>query len=524
MLGGGVKPPPASGAQTGTTKPNLLAATPRAGWPGWWQIWPVTVFGVAAALGQAPWGAWWISLPAFAALIFCTSRAKTTPAAIYMALFGGVGYFALALSWLIEPFLIDAETYAWMAPFAVILLAFGLALFWAGAAAVARFTPNRAMGFALTLTFAELARGYVLTGFPWALIGHIWIETPIAQLAALIGPSGLTLLTLIAAGLLAQVTNLTSYHRAMSGLAVISLIAAAWAYGHWALAQPSPAAPGVTLRLIQPNADQHMKWEPAQADKFFNRLLAYSAVKPTPDLVIWPETALPYSLERNPELIDIIAKSANGAPVLLGRQRIMGTMGWNSLSLITPQGQIAQTYDKHHLVPFGEYIPFGDLAYTWFGLTAFAAQQGNGYTPGPGPRLLDLGPKLGQVLPLICYEAVFPQDLRGTARPDWILQVTNDAWFGTMSGPFQHLAQARLRAIEQGLPLVRVANTGVTGIYDARGREMAALGFGTAAYLDAQLPGALPIPLYARYGEIPVLVLLGGLCAVVFRRRAATIA
>ncbi len=499
----------------------------QSGWPGLRQIWPATAFGALAALGQAPVSAWYISLPALAALIYWVARPGRASAALWTAWFGGAGYFALALNWIIEPFLIDAATYGWMAPFAVLLLAFGLALFWAAAAATVRFARNRAIGFAIALTFAELARGYVLTGFPWGLVGHIWIDTPVAQLAALIGPSGLTLLTLLSAAMLAHAATaapLSASRRAMSGIAAITLITAAWAYGFWALSQPLPPAPGVTLRLIQPNAEQHLKWDPAEADKFFNRLLAYTAVKPTPDLVIWPETALPYSLERNPELIDVIADAANGAPVLLGRQRVVGTQGWNSLSLISPDAAITANYDKHHLVPFGEYIPFGDLAYTWFGLTAFAAQQGNGYTPGPGPQVMDLGESLGKIIPLICYEAVFPQDLRGTDRADWILQVTNDAWFGTLSGPFQHLAQARLRAIEQGLPLVRVANTGVTGVYDARGRETVALEFGTASYLDAELPGSVPAPPYARYGEIPVLVLLGGLCLLTFRRRGTTIA
>ena len=489
----------------------------RAGWPGFRQIWPPFVFGMAAALGQAPIGAWVISLPALAALIYWVAKPARASAAIWAAWFGGAGYFALSLNWIIEPFLIDAATYGWMAPFAVVLLAFGLALFWAAAAILIRFAPNRAFGFAVALTAAELARGYVLTGFPWAMIGHIWIDTPIAQLAALIGPSGLTLLTLLAAALIAQ-------RRTLAILAAVGMLAAPGAYGVWAISQPMPPAPGVTLRLIQPNAEQHLKWAPDAADKFFNRLLAYTAVRPTPDLVIWPETALPYSLERNPELIGVVADAANGAPVLVGRQRVVGTQGWNSLSLISPKATIDANYDKHHLVPFGEYIPFGDLAYQWFGLTAFAAQQGNGYSAGPGPQLIDLGPGLGKIIPLICYEAVFPQDLRGTGRADWILQVTNDAWFGTLSGPFQHLAQARLRAIEQGLPLVRVANTGVTGVYDARGREMAVLEFGTASYLDAALPGALPMPPYARYGEIPVLVLLGGLAALVFRRRRRAMA
>ncbi len=489
----------------------------RIGWPVFAQVWPPFLFGICAALGQAPVGAWFVSLPALAALIYWVARATGPAPAIWAAWFGGAGYFACALNWIIEPFLIDAAAYGWMAPFAVMLLAFGLALFWAGAVAVSRLATHRALGFALALTAAELARGYVLTGFPWALIGHIWIDTPVAQLAAVIGPSGLTGLTLLAAALIQQ-------RRVLPGLATVAILAAPMVYGLWVLAQPLPPAPGITLRLIQPNAEQHLKWDPAAADAFFNRLLAYTAVKPAPDLVIWPETALPYSLARNPELIAVIAAAGNGAPILLGHQRLIDTRGFNSLSLISPAGTLGPTYDKHHLVPFGEYIPFGDLAYQWFGLTAFAAQQGNGYSAGSGPQLMELGARLGRVLPLICYEAVFPQDLRGTPRPDWILQVTNDAWFGTLSGPFQHLAQARLRAIEQGLPLVRVANTGVTGVYDARGREVAALEFGIASYLDAAMPGPLPQTPYARYGEIPVLVLLGGAFALLFRARRRAVA
>ena len=149
----------------------------------------------------------------------------------------------------------------------------------------------------------------------------------------------------------------------------------------------------------------------------------------------------------------------------LGVQRAEEGRYWNSLAVIEPDGTVSQTYDKHHLVPFGEYMPLGDLAYEWFGLSAFAAQHGAGYTAGTGPKLLDFGPVMGRALPLICYEAVFPQDVNAAPeRPDWLMQITNDAWFGTLTGPFQHAAQARLRAVEMGLPLVRVANTGVTGV------------------------------------------------------------
>jgi apolipoprotein N-acyltransferase len=198
-------------------------------------------------------------------------------------------------------------------------------------------------------------------------------------------------------------------------------------------------------------------------------------------------------------------------------QRVDGRRGWNTMQVFGPNGETLASYDKHHLVPFGEYIPLGDHAYDWFGLSAFAAQSGNAYSAGAGPVVLNLG-KLGMVLPLICYEAVFPQDLRGTTRPDWLLQITNDAWFGTLTGPFQHAAQARLRAVEQGLPLVRVANTGVTEVVDARGRVTASLPFGTEGFLDAALPGPLPATPYSRFGEIPVLVLLAGCVALILRR------
>jgi apolipoprotein N-acyltransferase len=302
------------------------------------------------------------------------------------------------------------------------------------------------------------------------------------------------------------------------------LLAAAWGFGLWTLGQPMPAGKGAMLRLVQPNAEQRLKWDPTQARAHFDRLLAHSAAKPTPDLVIWPETALPYLLERHAELAPMIAAAAGGATVALGTQREDGLQFWNNLTVISPNGRVTARYDKHHLVPFGEYIPLGDLAYRWFGLRAFAAREGAGYTAGTGPALLNLGPDLGKALPLICYEAVFPQDVNAApARADWILQITNDAWFGTLSGPFQHADQARLRAIEQGLPLVRVANTGVTAVYDARGQVLATLPFGTDGYLDADLPAALPATPFSRWGEMPALVLLCGLALVLFAkgRRAA---
>jgi apolipoprotein N-acyltransferase len=235
-------------------------------------------------------------------------------------------------------------------------------------------------------------------------------------------------------------------------------------------------------------------------------------------VTIWPETALPYIMEYSPEVAPAIAEASGGRMVVLGIQRAEGDRFWNSLRVLGQGGAIAAQYDKHHLVPFGEYIPFGDLVGEWFGLTAFAAQAGNSYSAGTGPAVLDLG-QFGKMLPLICYEAVFPNEVNAAPeRADWILQITNDAWFGVWTGPFQHAAQARLRAVEQGLPLVRVANTGLTEVVNARGRVVAELPFGTIGALDAVLPGALSATPYARFGDMPVLLLLAGLAFLTLRR------
>ncbi len=488
----------------------------RFGWPGWSAAGLAFGLGAVMATGQAPLGFWWLTVLALAALMHLVARA---PGAGWLAWFGGAGYFALALSWIIEPFLIDVARYGWMAPFAVVLLSFGLALFWAAAGVLAGLMPGRGqrvMAFAVALAAAELARGYVLTGFPWALIGHVWIDTPLAQVVALVGPSGLTLMTVLAVGLAVA-------FRWLGLLVGVVLLAAGVAFGVMRLAEPEPAARNVTVRLVQPNAEQKVKWDPDVARMLFDRQLGFTAALPRPDLVIWPETAVPYLLENNPEIAEAIAFAAGGVPVVTGVQRYDGVQARNGLVVIGDGGQIEAEYDKHHLVPFGEYIPFGDLMFEWFGVQAFAARLGNGYAAGPGPMAIDLGLTLGQFVPLICYEAVFPQDLRGLPlRPDWILQITNDAWFGALTGPYQHLAQARFRAIEQGLPLVRVANTGITAMIGARGLVVATLPRGDAGYLDASLPGAMEETPYARWGEVPVLVLLVGLglWLAVWRRMA----
>lgn len=468
------------------------------------------------ALGQAPLGFWWAALGGLAGLIWLVTRAPDARAGFWLGLAAGAGHFALALSWIVEPFLIDLARHGWMAPFAVILLSGGLGLFWGLAAAIAVRTPAPALGFVVVFTALEGLRGVVMTGFPWAMVGHVWIGTPLDQLAAFVGPSGLTLITLLAAAL----PVMWRWRGAVGAAALLGTIAV---LGLWRLAQPLPEARDFTLRLVQPNAEQSAKWDATRAREFFDRLLALTASGTPADLTIWPETAVPYMLEYAPEVADMVTEASQGRPVALGIQRESAGRFYNSLRVLEGLGTERARYDKHHLVPFGEYIPFGDLAYRWFGIKAFAAQAGSTYSAGPGPAVLDLG-EFGKVLPLICYEAVFPRDVNGvTERADWILQITNDAWFGIWTGPFQHLAQARLRAVEQGLPLVRVANTGVTAVIDARGRIIDQMKLGTMGALDSRLPGALPPTPYSRFGDAPVILLLAGLVFLVLRRpRSAT--
>ena len=493
------------------------------------------VSGLAVALGQAPFDLWPAAILGLALLFQLIRTAGTIRQAAFLGLVAGTGHFALALFWIIEPFLIDVARHGWMAPFALIGMSAGLALFWAGAAAAVRGLGGQALAFVAAFTLVEVVRSYVLTGFPWALIGHVWIDTVLVHAASVVGHHGLTVLALVAAVGLVQVL---SPHRRWWGAGSLAMVCAAalWggtviggAQGQGATAQADPAgmADRPVIRMIQPNAPQHLKWDRTMIPVFFQRQVDYTAAmgldpaQPRPDLVIWAETALSVILENAAPELEAITLAADGVPVVLGIQRFIGQRTFNSAIYLDGGGTIRAIYDKHRLVPFGEYMPFGEVL-SQFGIHGMAASRGGGFSPGAGPRLMELG-ALGRALPLICYEAVFPQAILGAPeRPDFLMQITNDAWFGTYSGPYQHLAQARLRAIEQGLPMVRVANTGVSAMIDGHGRITAALPLDTAGWLDAPLPRALAPTIYALWGELPIMLIIFGLLAISVGREMRT--
>ncbi|SDE66055.1 apolipoprotein N-acyltransferase [Paracoccus isoporae] len=472
--------------------------------------------GLAVASGQAPWGLWPLSLVALSLILLRGAHQPTARQGFRQFLAAGAGYFALSLSWIVEPFLVQPEIYGWMAPFAILLMALGGALFWALPCwAALRIGPPepavRAAMLAAALLLSDWLRGWIFTGFPWALLGHVWIETPVAQAASVVGAIGLSAISLCAAALPALLAaNRPAGWRGLlpGAAAALLLIAAVWAVGSLRLSSPAAqdvAGTGKLLRLVQPNAEQALKWDPDWNQVFWDRLLTESAASPgapRPDAVIWPETAVSFLLNHAGDALPVLSDVA-GAPVLMGIQRAEQTRYYNSLVEIAPGGGIRSIYDKFHLVPFGEYMPWGE-ALSRFGIGAFAAQQGFGYVPGQGPDVLS-PQSLPPVQPLICYEAIFPQHLRTVEGAEWLLQITNDAWFGTVSGPYQHLAQAQLRAIESGLPLMRAANTGITAAIDPYGRITDSLPLGAVGHIDAELPAPLPRTVWMRVGPLPVL-------------------
>ncbi|MDG1738834.1 MAG: apolipoprotein N-acyltransferase [Paracoccaceae bacterium] len=469
--------------------------------------------GAFAGLGHAPvnWG-----IPTVLGLMwayYLVSMSISTKSAFRTGWLIGAGYFAVSLNWIVEPFLVELATTGWMAPFALLMMSGGLALFWAVASWLTARFGRGVWLWACFMTLAELERAYVFTGFPWAMPSYAWVNSIVAQAAAWIGPHGLNFILFLTAASVVSLHKVYGLRISVGALAALTVLSF--------VPTPRLSMPdhGPVVRLVQPNAPQHEKWARDKIEVFFERQLRFTAEPGNPDFVIWPETAIAVPIPYSDELFQEMAAIAGDAQIITGIQRIDGELSYNSLVALDKTGAVEQVYDKHHLVPFGEFIPLGDQL-ARFGLRGLAATDGAGYARGPGPQVIALD-GIGPVLPLICYEVVFPQDLRTQARPRLLLQITNDAWFGDFSGPYQHLAQARMRAIEYGLPMIRVANTGVSAVIDARGRVVASIPLGQEGYLDTRLPAEMPKTLYAKLGDGPVwgVVLLMTLLVAMFRRR-----
>jgi apolipoprotein N-acyltransferase len=462
-------------------------------------------------------------------------RRGRTLAASLKAAFGagwwmGFGYFLAGLWWVGSALLVEADKFAWALPLAVVALPAVLAVFPAVGFALARLLwspgPARVFALAFGLGVAEWARGLLFTGFPWNDLGMaLGVNLTLAQTASLVGLHGLTFLTIAIFAAPATLWRVSENRLNLTPTIVAALaLTAIAAFGALRLAAPPSAMqPGVKLRLIQPNIGQDdASFSPENSQAILRRYFELSERAASPDRsgvrditdLIWPESAFPFILSRDPEaLSDIADFLKGGATLITGAARREDGGGrppryFNSIEIVSRDGLSGERYDKQHLVPFGEYIPFASLLER-AGVTQMVDIPG-GFEPGSGHRILHV-PGLPDAMPLICYEAIFPIEIgdlfTGAERPGWLLNVTDDVWFGMTPGPYQHYAQARLRAIELGLPLVRDANSGISAVVDGLGREIAVAPLGVEGVLDAGLPVPLPPTWQSRFGSAGALAI-----------------
>jgi apolipoprotein N-acyltransferase len=512
---------------------------------GWKRFLAALAAGALAAFSMPPFGLWPVLAIAVPVMLLLLEgiAARNWRAALAAGWGFGFGYFAVSFHWIGFAFLVDAKTYLWMMPFAVGALAGSMAGYWGLAAVAVKLTPwsgpSLVFGYAATLAVAEFLRGRLFTGFPWAAPGLAADGMgALAQTASLTGMTGLSLLIVLWAGL-PVIFLRRDWQRRDAAIAacVALLLPLGWTWGYIRLADAAAGeVAGVRLRIVQPNIAQDEKWREDNAREIFDKLVALT-IRPSATYrrgiadishVIWPESAVPFLIDESDAARAELRRVLNGKTVLIMgairrdplRKDASGSpLVYNSVLVFDGEANVVAHYDKWRLVPGGEFLPFEWLLEP-LGFHKVVTVPGS-FAAGPGPVTLPV-PGAPEAGVLVCYEAIFPQDLVDSAkRPQWLLNVTNDGWFGNSTGPYQHLAQARMRAIEQGLPVLRAANTGISAIIDAHGRLGASLPLMSEDVIDSTLPVAVAPTLYARIGDLALLLLvvLATAAATVLNRR-----
>jgi apolipoprotein N-acyltransferase len=513
---------------------------------GWQRAGIAFLAGAISVLALAPVNAWPVLFITFPVLVWLVdgSAAGRWSGPVAAAAAGwcfGFGYFLAGLYWVGYAFLVDAKTFGWLLPVAVAGLPAYLAIFTALGLAGARLIwvrgPVRLLALAATLSAAEWLRGHALTGFPWNAFGYA-LTQPLAlgQSVSMVGIWGLTFIAVAifaSPALFADdpVDTPRPWQPLIAGIVVLAAFTAYGAVRLWA--HPTDYVANVKLRIMQPNLQQDEKFNYAQKQQVMARYLALSDRATGPQSkgvhdithLIWPESAFPFFLTREPDALAQIVQFLQPNTVLItGAMRAAPAPSnarmadaYNSVYVIDHDGSILGIYDKVHLVPFGEYLPFQRLLEK-IGLRQLTKVVG-GFQSGDRRRAMTV-PGAPKMLPLICYEAIFP----GAAvphgeRPGWLVNVTNDGWFGISSGPYQHFQQARMLAVAEGLPLVRAANTGISAVIDPVGRVIASLPLGSEGVLDAKLPRAITPTLYARLGDDAYILFVVVSLLIVGRRR-----
>jgi apolipoprotein N-acyltransferase len=513
---------------------------------GWRRALAAFAAGAASVLALPPFDAWPVLFFTFPILVWLVDgaaggRLGGLPSAAIAGWWFGFGYFLAGLYWVGYAFLVDAKTFGWLLPFAVVALPAGMACYTGLGLALARMLwtrgPTRLIALAVALTAAEWLRGHLFSGFPWNVYGYA-LTGPLvlAQSAALIGIWGLTFIAVAVFASSAVLTDdRTDTRRPWLPLALgVAILAVLATYGVWRLGRtPTAFVDNVRLRIMQPNLQQDDKFNYSAKQRVMSHYLELSDRSTGPQStgvrdvthLIWPESAFPFLLTREPDALAQIAAlipegtvlitGAVRAPELAPGQKI--ERAYNSIYVIDHDGSILSVYDKIHLVPFGEYLPFQDFLEK-LGLMQLTKLPG-GFIAGERRRPMPV-PRAPRMLPFLCYEIIFPgETVPDNERPGWLLNLTNDGWFGISSGPYQHLQQARVRTIEQGLPLVRAANTGISAVIDPLGRIVKSLPLGAEGVMDVALPRRIDPPLYARTGDAGVALLIGVAFIIVLRRR-----
>ncbi len=476
------------------------------------------LFGGLFALAFAPYHVLLAFIVPLWVYYYGLRRASGIRAAMVRSFWFGYGFSVVGTYWIAFSLLVDADTFGWLIPFSVLGLSALMALWWVVQGALYFTLRQRnpvfdALIFASAIMLIEYAKSFGMFGFPWNLNGYALIEhLPLAQFASIAGVYGLGFIAVLALALI--------YHVRVAKLAAIAAVVGLVGVYGWGMhrLQTRVLDSDVMVRLVQPNITQNMKWSEAGAREAMASLATFSkhGGLAKPDIVIWPETALAYTITPDANWKAVSANMLpEGASLITGAVRADAQGHVYNSIMFVKNGALAASYDKHQLVPFGEFVPLRDV------LPLDKITPGaQDFSKGQGPVTVAMGAL--SMSPLVCYEAVFSHiAVARDARPALLLNLTNDAWFGDSPGPYQHLDMARMRTIEYGLPLIRVANTGVSAIISPYGQILAALALNTGGTLDRAVPQANISSLYARYGMVlplfPVVVLMVG--GIATRRR-----
>lgn len=479
---------------------------------GWRRALVAFVAGALAVLAQAPYDFFAVCFISFPLLVWLLDGAtgeasdgwlRRLRPAFAIGWWFGFGYFLAGLWWIGQALLVEADSFAWALPFAVIGIPFALAFFYGFATVVARLVWSNDIGRIAALAFGfsltEWLRDFLFTGFPWNAVGYAAMPVPLLmQSVSVIGMIGMNALAVFVFSLPALLV--ARRHLRLGAALFVVLVAGHVGFGYVRLAAPvEPATRSIDVRIVQPDVDLSEKWDASVRDRIFATLLGLSAKESEPghakpQLILWPETSVPFLFTERPDALTALGDMlGEGQMLIAGVVREEGGSGanagsryYNSVVAINDKGELVDAVDKVHLVPFGEYLPFAGLLER-FGIEQLVAGPMN-FAPGNERHPITL-PDGVRALPFICYEVIFPDLVAVDATStQLIVNVTNDAWFGDTPGPYQHFRQAQIRAVENGLPLLRAANNGISAVVDPRGRIVDALAVDARGAIDARVP------------------------------------